>query len=61
MVGKRKGEDLREKIAKMARAAESNNQLDYKKARSEVPNLSLPKVNITVVLTAKRVTKKAKK
>ena len=39
MVGKRKGEDLREKIAKMARAAESNNQLDYKKACSEVPNI----------------------
>ena len=39
MVGKRKVESLRANIAKMARAAETNNPEDYSKACSEVPNL----------------------
>ena len=39
MVGKRKIENLRANIAKMARAAETNNQEDYNDACSEVPNL----------------------
>ena len=39
MVGKRKIENLRANIAKMARAAETNNLEDYNAACSEVPNL----------------------
>ena len=39
MVGKRKIENLCANIAKMARAAETNNQKDYHEACSEVPNL----------------------
>ena len=39
MVGKRKIDTLRANIAKMARAADSDNKDDYRKACREVPNL----------------------
>ena len=45
MVGKRKVDQLRTNIAKMARAAESGDKEEFKKASQNVPNL-LEKSNI---------------
>ena len=45
MVGKRKVDQLRTNIAKMARAAENGDKEEFKKASQNVPNL-LEKSNI---------------
>ena len=45
MVGKRKVDQLRTNIAKMARAAESGDKEEFQKASQNVPNL-LEKTNI---------------